>query len=90
MSQRDPKRKPQRAYQFRDLKPAGVPYSRKHVTTLEKRDEFPMHFQLGPNSIAWVADEVDAWVENKIRGRNVERPPGRRAAHGADEHRATR
>jgi predicted DNA-binding transcriptional regulator AlpA len=60
-----------RVYRFADLKPAGVPFTRKHVTTLEKRDEFPPHFQLGPNSVAWVGDEVDAWVEGKIRARRV-------------------
>jgi len=47
-----------RVYRFRDLKGAGVSYTRKHITDLEKRGEFPMHFQLGPNSIGWVAEEV--------------------------------
>jgi hypothetical protein len=59
-----------RTYRYCDLKPAGVPFTRKHVTTLEKRGEFPQHFDLGQHSIAWVATEVDAWVENKIRRRN--------------------
>lgn len=62
---------PQRIYRFRDLKPAGVPWTRKHVTTLEKRGEFPMHFQLGLNTVAWDAAQVDRWVERKIRGRGI-------------------
>lgn len=60
---------PQRVYRFRDLKPAGVPYTRKHITTLEKRGAFPMHFALSEFSVAWVAAEVDAWIEDKIRRR---------------------
>jgi prophage regulatory protein len=66
-----------RVYRFRDLSSAGVPYTRKHITALEKRGEFPMHFQLGANSVAWVAEEVDQWVEERIRRRPVI------VAHGA-------
>jgi prophage regulatory protein len=58
-----------RVYRFRDLKSVGVPYVRKHVTTLERLGEFPMHFQLGPNSVGWVASEVDEWIEARIRSR---------------------
>jgi prophage regulatory protein len=58
-----------RVYRFRDLKGAGVPYTRKHITDLEKRSHFPMHFQLGPNSVGWVASEVDEWIEARIRSR---------------------
>jgi predicted DNA-binding transcriptional regulator AlpA len=58
-----------RVYRFPELKPAGVPFTRKHVTTLEKRGQFPMHFNVGENSVAWLADEVDRWVDEKVRGR---------------------
>jgi predicted DNA-binding transcriptional regulator AlpA len=70
-----------RVYRFRDLKGAGVSYTRKHITDLEKRGEFPMHFQLGPNSIGWVAEEVDNWVEERIRRRVV---PPRQVLRGND------
>jgi prophage regulatory protein len=56
-----------RTYRFRELKSAGVPFTRKHVAHLEKRNGFPMHFNIGENSIAWVADEVDRWVEERVR-----------------------
>jgi predicted DNA-binding transcriptional regulator AlpA len=62
-----------RVYRFPDLRPAGVPFTRKHITTLEKRSEFPMHFWLGENSVGWVAAEVDAWVEGRIRRRGSPR-----------------
>ena len=58
-----------RLYRYRDLKSAGVPYTRKHLIDLEKREQFPARVRLGENSIAWVADEVDAWVEARIRAR---------------------
>ena len=60
-----------RIYRYRDLKGAGVPFTRKHITALEKRDDFPPHFELGENSVAWVADEVDRWVETRVRSRRV-------------------
>lgn len=62
-----------RLYRFRDLRTAGVPFTRKHITTLEKRSGFPQHVDLTEFSIAWVAAEVDEWVERRIRAR-PERP----------------
>jgi prophage regulatory protein len=64
----------QRVYIFRDLKSAGCPFTRKHVTTLEKLGDFPMHFHITDFSVGWVAAEVDAWVEERIRRRA--RPQG--------------
>jgi predicted DNA-binding transcriptional regulator AlpA len=61
----------QRIYRFRELKPAGVPFTRKHIVTLMKRGQFPQQFNLTDFSVAWVADEVDAWVGSKIRARRV-------------------
>jgi prophage regulatory protein len=31
----------------------------------EKAGTFPRRRQLGPNSVGWVVDEVDAWVERR-------------------------
>jgi predicted DNA-binding transcriptional regulator AlpA len=59
-----------RLYRFRDLKGAGVPFTRKHVTHLEKLGKFPSHFKIGENSVTWIADEVDRWVEDRIRRRD--------------------
>jgi len=60
---------PQRVYRFRDLKAAGVPFTRKHITAMEKKGKFPQHFNVTEFSVGWVAGEVDAWVESKIRSR---------------------
>lgn len=64
---------PQRVYRFRDLRPAGVSFTRKHITTLEREGAFPMHFNLGERAVGWVADEVDAWVDDRIRRRGAPR-----------------
>lgn len=61
----------QRICLFKDLKPRGVPFARKHITTLEKQGRFPQHFDLSENTVAWVTDEIDSWVEGKIRSRAV-------------------
>ena len=58
-----------RTYRFRELKGAGVPFTRKHVTHLEKHNKFPRHFKIGENSVSWIADEVDRWVEDRVRAR---------------------
>lgn len=60
-----------RVYRYRELKPAGVPFTRKHISHLEKAGQFPSHFNLTPFSVAWVADEVDQWVDEKVRSRRV-------------------
>ncbi|SRR6266536_1821016 len=33
----------------------------------EKAGTFPRRVQLGPNSVGWVAEEIDAWVERRER-----------------------
>jgi predicted DNA-binding transcriptional regulator AlpA len=65
-----------RVYRFRDLKGAGVPFTRKHVNHLEKNGKFPRHFNIGDNSVGWVADEVGGWVEDRVRGRDFALAPG--------------
>jgi prophage regulatory protein len=35
---------------------------------MERRGEFPRRVQLGPRSVGWRESEVDAWIQNRIRG----------------------
>jgi prophage regulatory protein len=67
-----------RIYRFPDLKGASVPFTRMHVDRLEKRGQFPKRFRYGANSVAWLADEVDAWVQDRIASRQI--PNGAEAA----------
>lgn len=38
----------------------GIDWSRMHVFRLEKAGRFPKRVQLGPNSVAWLEDELIA------------------------------
>lgn len=53
-----------------------IPYSDVHVWRLERAGQFPNRVQLGPRSVAWYEDEVDAWCAERIRGGACP-PPGR-------------
>ena len=33
-------------------------------------DPFPSPVRLGPNQVAWVLDEVEAWLDRRISARN--------------------
>jgi prophage regulatory protein len=58
-------------YRFHDLKPAGVPFSKPHLYRLEKEGKFPKRFPLGANSVAWVKEEVDQWLADRIASRDA-------------------
>jgi prophage regulatory protein len=45
----------------------GVPYSFAHIARLEKAGLFPKRIQLGACRVAWFADEVEAWIEERPR-----------------------
>jgi prophage regulatory protein len=62
-----------RIYRFRDLRDAGVPFTRKHVDHLEKHGDFPKRFNYGANSVGWVGAKIDAWVQDRIASRDA--PP---------------
>jgi len=43
-----------------------VPYSSSHIWRLEKQGKFPKRVHLGRNRVAWIADEIEKWAEEKI------------------------
>lgn len=45
----------------------GIPYSFAHVARLEKAGHFPKRKQLGACRVAWYADEVETWIEERPR-----------------------
>jgi predicted DNA-binding transcriptional regulator AlpA len=48
-----------------------------HATTIyrwERAELFPKRIVLGPNSVGWYADEVDAWFEARQRQGETGRP----------------
>ena len=62
-----------RLLSFPDLLPKGIRYSRPHLYRLMRADKFPRTVRLGGNCVAFVEDEIEAWIEGKIRERD-ERP----------------
>ena len=58
-----------RLYMYRDLKAAGVPWTRKHLYCEERLGRFPKRVHLSANTIAWVADEIDRFVADRIAAR---------------------
>ncbi len=47
----------------------GVPYSFAHIARLEAAGQFPKRVRLGACRVAWVAEEVDDWIEVRIVSR---------------------
>lgn len=56
---------------FNELKPKkSIPYCRDHVRRLSKVDRFPKPVPLSNRRIAFVEDEIDAWIAAKIASRD--------------------
>ncbi len=47
----------------------GVPYSFAHIARLEAAGQFPQRVRLGACRVAWVADEIEAWIEERLTNR---------------------
>jgi predicted DNA-binding transcriptional regulator AlpA len=57
---------------YPELPRYGVPaFSRKHLLDLQKRGKFPLARQLTTNRIAWVEDDILAWVASRPVARAV-------------------
>lgn len=60
---------------------AKVPLSDRHILDLEKKDQFPKRIVLSARCVAWIEEEVDAWIENRRSSSDrPQRPPARHAA----------
>jgi len=42
--------------------------SRSTIWRLERRGEFPRHHRIAPNIVAWVEEEVSAWILERTTG----------------------
>ena len=49
---------------------ARVPYSRAQLYRLEDQGEFPKRKRIGANRIAWVRDEVERWLADRMEGQS--------------------
>jgi prophage regulatory protein len=48
-----------------------VPYTPQHILRLERRGKFPRRVQVGPNRVAWLESEVEAWVAARVAERDT-------------------
>jgi len=55
---------------FERLEPEyGIPYSRVHLSRLERDGKFPERINLG-GRVAWPEDEIEAWINARRAERN--------------------
>lgn len=49
----------------------GVPYCFAHIARLEAAGKFPKRGTLGACRVAWVAEEVETWIDERIANRQT-------------------
>jgi prophage regulatory protein len=59
-----------RLLDYQALRERGIPWSRVHIARLEAARKFPLHINLGENSVAWFEDEIDDFIEAKATARD--------------------
>lgn len=47
------------------------PYCRQQIKRLEDEGKFPKRVTLGKHRVAWVLEEVEQWIAQKIKERNL-------------------
>jgi predicted DNA-binding transcriptional regulator AlpA len=63
-----------RALTYRQLKPEkGIPWTRQYIRRLERAGRFPHHIMIGANTIAWLEDELDRFLDERTRERDEAR-----------------
>ena len=50
----------------------GIPYSRVHLSRLERSRKFPKRVHLGENRIAWFDDELAEFQASRAKARESE------------------
>jgi len=53
----------------------GVPYSFAHIARLEAAGQFPKRVRLGACRVAWVSEEVQNWIDERVASRNTASSP---------------
>ena len=60
-----------RLLDYQALRERGIPWSRIHIKRLEAAGKFPLHIDIGENSVAWFEDEIDDHLEVKAAERDA-------------------
>lgn len=53
----------------------GVPYSFAHIARLEAAGQFPKRVRLGACRVAWLAGEVQGWIDERVATRDMTSSP---------------
>lgn len=48
-----------------------IPYSASQIYRLEQQNRFPHRLRIGPNRVAWLENEVGAWLQQRIDDRGA-------------------
>jgi prophage regulatory protein len=67
----DRRRDMKRILLFSELMERGVRLSRRQIDRLEAEDKFPKRLPMGDRRVGWVAEEIDAHVEQAIASRST-------------------
>ena len=49
----------------------GVPYSFAHIARLEAAGQFPKRVRLGACRVAWLAEEIQSWIDERVANRDT-------------------
>ncbi len=44
-----------------------ITLSYAQIDRLEKAGQFPTRIRLGQNRVVWIADEIEQWIQDRIR-----------------------
>jgi prophage regulatory protein len=57
---------------FAQLKPVkGIPFTRQHISRLQRQRRFPLYVALGDNTNVLLEDEIDAYLADRIAEREA-------------------
>ena len=60
-----------RLLDYKALRARGIPWTSIHLARLEAAGKFPLHINVGENSVAWFDDEIDDFLEAKAAERDA-------------------
>jgi prophage regulatory protein len=46
-----------------------IPFSPNHLRRLEAQGDFPRRIRIGANRIAWLREEVEQWLADRVEAR---------------------
>jgi prophage regulatory protein len=55
---------------YEDLRVRGIKYTRPHLWRLWTKGQFPKPVKLSSSRNAWLASDIDAWLEAKVAERD--------------------